>query len=140
MNIKIRMLYSDSIKPEYKSCGASCLDCYSHEDITIRSGATVGVSLGFALQLPKDCEAQIRPRSGLSIKGIDTKLGTIDSDYRGEVKAIMQNTTQKPFIIKKGDRVCQMFIGKTWKVRFNEKPVLNNTLRGDKGFGSTGIK
>ena len=110
MKVKIKLI-ENAKSPEYKSDGASCMDCYANKDMVIKPNSIDLVPLGFALSLDKDYEAQIRPRSGLSRKGINCLLGTIDSDYRGEVSAIIHNNTNDNFIINQGDRICQMFIG-----------------------------
>lgn len=137
MKIKVKLL-NNAKAPEYKTDGASCLDCYAYKDVDINPMCTELVPLGFALQLNKNYEAQIRPRSGLSKQGINCLLGTIDSDYRGQVSAIIQNNTDKIYSVKKDDRICQMFIGKTKRVEITIAKELNTTVRGDGGFGSTG--
>ena len=139
MKVHIKLL-KGGIKPEYKTEQASCMDCYSNKDMIIKANTIELIPLGFCLELPINYEAQIRPRSGLAKLGIQTVLGTIDSDYRGEVHAIVMNNTNKHYKIKKGDRICQMFIGKTERIELEEKEKLSSTVRGDGGFGSTGNK
>ena len=139
MNVNIKIL-KDGVKPEYKTEQASCLDCYAKKDIVIKANSIELIPLGFCLELPINYEAQIRPRSGLAKLGIQTILGTIDSDYRGEVNAIVMNNTSNYYKVKKGDRICQMFIGKTERIELVEKEELSSTVRGDGGFGSTGNK
>ena len=100
------------------------------------------VSTGIALQINNGWEAQIRPRSGLSYKHgllILNSPGTIDSGYRGEIKIIIKNTMNKPYEIKKGSRIAQIAIRPVPKITFSEKDRLDDTKRGDGGFGSTGI-
>lgn len=127
--------------PEKKTEGASCFDCYARVDcntVFVPMGHRVKVALGFSLELPDGYEAVIRPRSGLSSIGVDCKIGTIDSDYRGEVCAIISNVACMDLAIKDGDRICQMKIQKSDRFKLVEKKELTETLRGSNGFGSTG--
>ena len=94
---------------------------------------------GFCLEIPSGYEAQIRPRSGLSSKGVSTILGTIDSNYRGEVCALIHNNSSDDFKIKFGDRICQMKIERVEPVVFEQVEELSKTNRNDKGFGSSGV-
>jgi dUTP pyrophosphatase len=99
------------------------------------------VPTGFAIALPEGYEAQIRPRSGLAARHGVTVLnspGTVDADYRGEVKVILINHGDAPFIIRRGDRIAQMVVAPVSAVAFEEKETLDDTARGDKGHGSTG--
>ena len=89
--------------------------------------------------LPEGYEAIIRPRSGLSLKGIDECIGTIDSNYRGEVKACIVNNSEGSFDVRSGDRICQLAIRKTEDIVFEQVENLSETNRGDNGFGSSGI-
>jgi dUTP pyrophosphatase len=100
------------------------------------------IPTGLFIEVPKGHEAQVRPRSGLAIKSGITVLntpGTIDSDYRGEVKVILINLSNEPFIIQKGDRIAQMVIAKYEKITWNQVAQLSETTRGAGGFGSSGI-
>lgn len=102
----------------------------------------VFVPTGFFIELPDGYEAQIRPRSGLAIKHGITVLntpGTIDADYRGEVKVVLVNLSDKSFTINDGDRICQMVINKFEKAEFVEVDILSETERGEGGFGHTGV-
>lgn len=138
MEVKIKLL--DGQMPVYSRERDACLDCYAAEDLTIEKGVTKKVKLGFALELPVGYEAQIRPRSGLSLIGLDVKLGTIDSNYRGEVSAIVQNnSTLDEYKILKGNRIAQMLIQKVEPISLIEVDALSDTNRGDNGFGSSGI-
>lgn len=144
------MLFSIPIKvfeggkvPGYKTEGASCLDCYARLDrdfIVIFPNEREYIPLGFALELPDGYEAIVRPRSGLTAKGIDVAIGTIDWDYRGEIKACVINNTPHRIKIHNGDRVCQMQIQHVESFNFVKKDTLSETKRGVKGFGSTGLK
>lgn len=145
MQIKTKLL-ENGILPSYSREGDACLDCYAAEDITIKFGETKKVRLGFALELPEGYEAQIRPRSGLSLKGIHVQLGTIDSNYRGEVNAIVHYIVDPwgPCLpadlkIEKGTRIAQMKIEKVEPVTFVEVQELSETNRGGNGFGSSGM-
>ena len=138
MNVNIK-LCENGVLPTYAYIGDACCDCYAAEDLTIAYGQWAKVKLGFCLELPAGYEAQIRPRSGLSSKGVIAILGTIDSNYRGEVCAIIQNNSFDDFEIKFGDRICQMKIERVESVVFNEVEELSDTLRGCNGFGFTGV-
>ena len=138
MNVKIK-LCDDGKLPTYAHKGDACCDCYAAEDLTIAYGQWAKVKLGFCLELPEGYEAQIRPRSGLSNKGIVAILGTVDGNYRGEVCVVIQNNSFDDFEIKFGDRICQMKIERVEPVVFEEVEELSDTLRGCNGFGSTGI-
>lgn len=138
MNVKIK-LCDNGILPTYAHIGDACCDCCAAEDLTIAQGQIAKVKLGFCLELPSGYEAQIRPRSGLSSKGVIAILGTIDSNYRGEVCAIIQNNSFDDFEIKFGDRICQMKIERVEPVVFEQVEELSETNRNDKGFGSSGV-
>jgi len=110
------------------------------EDITIHPGARALVGTGIAIALPLGHEAQVRPRSGLAYKHGVTVLnspGTIDADYRGEVKVLLINHGQEPFVVKSGERIAQLVIARVTASRFEEGP-LDETERGAGGYGSTG--
>ena len=111
------------------------------ETVTIASGARAIVPCGFAMALPPGYEAQVRPRSGLAAKHGVTVLnspGTIDEDYRGEVKVILINHGSEAFEIRRGDRIAQMVVAPVSAVTFTERESLDETTRGAGGFGSTG--
>lgn len=138
MEVKIKLL--DGQMPAYSREGDACLDCFAAEDLTLRHGERKKIRLGFALEIPNGFEALIRPRSGLSLKGLDVKLGTIDSNYRGEVNAIVHYGGRDTFFkISKGDRIAQMAIRKSENVVFSISEELSETIRGEKGFGSSGV-
>lgn len=141
MRVDIRLLKNDHL-PLYKRDGDSCMDCKASlpKDVQLKPNSHICVPLGFALAVPSGYEAVVRPRSGLSKnEGIVCSYGTIDSNYRGEVCAILYNYSDKPFVIHDGDRVCQIKIQPTEKVFWNEVDELDNTERGNNGFGSSGI-
>lgn len=131
--------------PAYTSDGSAGVDlrAFINGPILIQPLQRVFVPTGLYLQLPTGFEAQIRPRSGLAIKNGITVLntpGTIDSDYRGEIKVILINLSTEDFVINNGDRICQMVIAKHEKAKFILVENLDDTVRGDGGFGHSGIK
>ena len=133
--------------PNYQTVGSSGIDLSASPDISdkgmiIKPGCREIIPTGIAIELPENLEAQIRPRSGLAYKYGITVLnspGTIDSDYRGEIKIILINHGQKDFLILPGDRVAQMVFSNVEKVKLIDKKELSITTRGSRGFGSTGI-
>ena len=129
--------------PVYKTYGSSGMDlvAYTKKKIIINPSRTAIIPTGIALAIPKNYEIQIRPRSGLAAKkGISVlnTPGTIDSDYRGEIKIILINLSKKPFIVKSGDRIAQMILCPIAKGKLREVKNLPKTIRGKAGFGSTG--
>ena len=129
--------------PAYKTSGSSGMDlmAYIKNKITIDPGEIAIIPTGFAVSIPKNYEIQIRPRSGLAAnKGISVlnTPGTIDSDYRGEIKVILINLSKKPFDIKSGDRIAQIIVCPISKAELKEVKQLPKTKRGKGGFGSTG--
>lgn len=138
MNVKIK-LCDNGVLPTYAHIGDACCDCYAAEDLTIAYGQWAKVKLGFCLELPSGYEAQIRPLFGLSSKGVIAILRTIDSNYRGEVCAIIQNNSFDDFEIKFGDRICQMKIERVDPIVFEQVEELSETNINDKGFGSSGV-
>ena len=131
--------------PSYKTVGSSGMDLMAcvDEPITIKPNESKLVPTGIAIAIPEDTEVQIRPRSGLAAKSSISVLntpGTIDSDYRGELKIILFNHGKEDFIINNGDRIAQMVLVPIVKMEFEEVDSLPNTVRGQGGFGSTGKK
>ena len=129
--------------PEYKTTGSSGLDltAFIEKKIVIKAGENALVPTGISIAIPEDTEVQIRPRSGLAAKNNISVLntpGTIDSDYRGEIKIILFNHGKKDFVVNNNDRVAQMIIMPVIKAEFEEVEILPKTLRGSGGFGSTG--
>jgi dUTP pyrophosphatase len=144
MKVKI-INKSDNPMPTYKTEGSAGMDIRANLpnaeiSVYVLPNSTLKIPTGISIELPDGYEAQIRPRSGLSAKGIDVKLGTIDSDYRGEISVILHNTTDTPFKIMKGDRIAQMVIAKYEKIEWEQVETLSDTERGIGGFGHTGIK
>ncbi|HTN97569.1 MAG TPA: dUTP diphosphatase [Nordella sp.] len=127
--------------PAYESEFAAGMDLRAAEDAILPPGGRALVATGFAIALPHGFEAQLRPRSGLAAKHGVTVLnapGTIDADYRGEVKVILINHGVEAFAIKRGDRIAQMIVAPVTQVRLAEAASLSGTQRGSGGFGSTG--
>ena len=128
--------------PEYKTSMSAGMDLKANiTDVwKLNPGERVMVPTGLHIALPEGYEAQVRPRSGLSLKnGIVAILGTIDADYRGEVGVILVNLSDQPFCINPGDRVAQMVVSEVTRVKWDEVRELEETERGSGGFGSTGI-
>ena len=137
---------SEKVKlPKYETNGSSGMDLSANIDssIKINPGKTAIIPTGISLSVPNNYEIQIRPRSGLAAKNQITVLnspGTIDSDYRGEIKVILINLGEKVFIVDKGDRIAQMVVCPIIKAKLKEVENLEKSHRGSGGFGSTGTK
>jgi len=127
--------------PAYATDGAAGMDVVSAEEVTIAPGARHAVATGLAMAIPRGFEIQVRPRSGLALKHgitVPNTPGTIDSDYRGELKVILINLSQEPFAIARGDRVAQLVLAPVVQAAWDEVAELDATTRGEGGFGSTG--
>lgn len=127
--------------PAYATAGAAGLDIVAAEDVTLKPGDRHAVATGFAIAIPHGYEVQVRPRSGLALKHGITCLntpGTIDSDYRGEVKVILANLGRDPFAVVRGERIAQLVPAPVQQAHLLEVPELDDTPRGRGGFGSTG--
>jgi len=143
MKVKI-INQSNNALPGYKTKGSAGVDISEHltEKVVLKPLERQLIPTGLFLELPEGTEAQIRPRSGLAIKNGITCLntpGTIDSDYRGEIKVILINLSNEDFAINNGDRIAQMVIAKHEQVTFEAVEVLEETTRGTGGFGHTGV-
>ena len=128
--------------PSYATDGAAGMDVVAAEDFILEPGKRHAVATGFAMAIPPGFEVQVRPRSGLALKHGITCLntpGTIDSDYRGEVKVILANLGDAPFAVVRGDRIAQLVPAPVQRAVFNEVTDLDETARGAGGFGSTGV-
>lgn len=130
--------------PAYMSEGAAGMDLYANvkEEVTVEKGSIKLIPTGIRISLPEGFEAQIRPRSGLALKnGISlvNSPGTIDSDYRGEIGVIVINLGENDFVVKRGDRIAQMVINRYEKVEWTECADLDETERGEGGFGHSGV-
>jgi dUTP pyrophosphatase len=143
VNIKV-VASKGAVIPEYKTAGAAGADLCALLDspVTIPAGHTAIIPTGLFFEIPQGYEVQVRPRSGLAAKSAITVLntpGTIDSDYRGEIKVILINLGQSDFTINSGDRIAQMIIAPVTQAAFTATDSLSQTERGTGGFGSTGI-
>ena len=143
--ILIKRLSKEVALPKYETDGSSGLDLAAciNKNIEVRPGKSVIIPTGLAVAIPKDFEIQIRPRSGLAAKNQISVLntpGTIDADYRGELKVILINLSNKSFLVEKGLRIAQMILCPVVKAKLKEVESLEDTKRGTGGFGSTGVK
>ncbi|MBI4447467.1 dUTP diphosphatase [Candidatus Woesearchaeota archaeon] len=143
VKIKIEQIDKKLPLPKYHTTGSAACDLYSAEQTTIKNHEFKTIKTGIKIAVPKGYEAQIRPRSGLAAKnGISlvNTPGTIDSDYRGEIKIILINFGKEEFKINKGDRIAQLILNKIETVEWQPTENVNETERGQNGFGSTGTK
>ena len=143
--ILIKRLSKDIILPKYETSGSSGLDLSANikTSVKIGPGKTTIIPTGISVSIPKNFEIQIRPRSGLAAKNQISVLntpGTIDADYRGEIKVILINLSKETFIVENGARIAQMVVCPVIKAKLKEVDSLDNTSRGSDGFGSTGMK
>ena len=143
VKVKYKKIRDLAVVPSYQSKHAAGMDLYSANDdpITIGSGEIAMIPLGFAMALPDNYEAQVRPRSGLSSKfgvTLPNSPGTIDADYRGEVSVPLINHGREPFVIEPNMRIAQMIIAPVVQASFEVVEELDETSRGSGGFGSTG--
>lgn len=141
--MRIQRLREGAILPRYMSDGAAGMDLAAsvESDVTILPGQRQLVGSGVAIALPRGYEAQVRPRSGLALKHGITVLnapGTIDEDYRGEIKVLLINHGHEPFVVKSGERIAQLVIAEVARVRLDEQATLDETVRGAGGYGHTG--
>lgn len=146
IRIKIKRVskeFDDIPLPEYATPGSSGMDIRAaiQESIVLKSGEVKLVPTNLIVEIPGGYEIQVRPRSGLAAKhniGVLNSPGTIDSDYRGEVKVILFNFGKDDFVIKRGDRIAQMVLNKCYKIDLDESENINQSQRGSGGFGHTG--
>ena len=145
VKILIKKTDKEVITPKYKTDGSSGVDlsAFLEKKVVIKPNSSELIPTGLQVAIPGELEIQIRPRSGLAAKesiGVLNSPGTIDSDYRGELKIILFNHGKEDFIINNGDRIAQMVLVPIVKMEFEEVDSLPNTVRGQGGFGSTGKK
>ena len=143
VKVLIKKLFPEVQLPSYKTSGASGMDlmAFIKSSITIKPKTSCLIPTGLSVAFSKDYEVQIRPRSGLAAKNNISVLntpGTIDSDYRGEIKVIIYNHGNKDFLVNNGDRIAQMILTPVVKMELEEANDLPETIRGEGGFGSTG--
>lgn len=137
-NLSIIRLDRDLPLPAYQTAGSVALDLYAAESVYILPGRTAKVPVGIKVEIPSGFEGQIRPRSSVSSNGVVVHLGTIDQDFRGELKVIVSNYGQGTVGIDYRDRIAQLVIAPVERVKVVEVEALNETERGNGGFGSTG--
>lgn len=140
---RLNKKYDEVPLPSYSTEGSAGMDIRAamDEDMILRKGDIKLIPTNLSVAIPEGYEIQVRPRSGLAVKhgiGILNSPGTIDSDYRGEIKIILINLSDEDFTIKSGDRIAQMVLSKFYKININETDLLEESLRGKGGFGHTG--
>jgi dUTP pyrophosphatase len=141
---RINDKFRDLPLPRYATAGSAGMDVFAavEKPTILEPGKTALIPTGLAIALQPGCECQVRSRSGLAAKSGVFALnapGTIDSDYRGEIKIILSNFSDEPFTLNRGDRIAQLVIARYEKIEWNEVASLDDTARGDGGFGSTGV-
>ncbi len=142
MKIKIQKIHPNALIPEYQTEGSSGFDLHAVEEVMIKSHGVGLVRIGICLSLEVGYELQVRTRSGLALNHqvmVLNSPGTVDNDYRGEIKVILANLSDKDFKVQIGDRIAQGVVQKTYKAEFIECERLDETSRGSGGFGSTGV-
>ncbi len=141
IEVKIKKIKDNAIIPKYAHHGDAGVDIYSTEDYILKAGERTLVSTGIKIAIPRGYEAQVRPKSGLALNhgiSIVNTPGTIDYEYRGEVGIIAINLGKEDFKIEKGKKIAQMVFNKVEEAEFEETDELDDTQRGEGGFGSTG--
>ncbi len=142
MKIKIQKIHPNALIPKYQTEGSSGFDLHAVEEVVIKPHGVGLVKIGICLSLEVGYELQVRTRSGLALNHQVVVLnspGTVDNDYRGEIKVILANLSDKDFRVQVGDRIAQGVVQKTYKAEFIECERLDETSRGSGGFGSTGV-
>lgn len=140
MELKIEKLYDDMPYPRYALPGDGGIDCYSPTDLSLAPGKSVKIPLGIKLQLPPKTVALLLPKSGLSSKGLTTVTGLIDNGYRGEIAMLAYNISDEDIQIRQNQKVCQIMILELPSIEICYSNVDTSTVRGDNGFGSTGLR
>ena len=143
IKVQITCIHDDAVIPKYAHDNDAGVDLYSCEDATLKPGERKLIKTGIKIAVPEGYEAQVRPRSGLAIKhglSICNTPGTVDAGYRGEICVILINHGQEKFQVEKGMRICQMIFNKVEQAEFEEVDELDQTTRGEGGFGHTGTK
>lgn len=141
--MKVKISRAGGALPAYETSGSAGMDirAYVEEPVVIAPGKRALIPTGISIELPEGCEAQIRARSGLAVKygiGLVNGIGTVDSDYRGEIKIALINFGDSDFTVRSGDRIAQMVVARYEKVEWEETGSLSQTSRGAGGFGHTG--
>jgi len=141
IKIKVKRLNPGAILPHYNHDGDAGMDIYAAEDVILWPNEPVAVSTGLSIELPKGYVALVWDKSGFALKeGIKTMAGVMDSNYRGEYKIVLLNTTNQYYYIDKGDKIAQILIQPVIRAEVEETAVLSETSRGSGGFGSTGMR
>ncbi len=146
IKLKIKRIseeFNDVDLPNYSTVGSSGMDIRAavEDELNVAAGAVALVPTNLSVEIPEGYEIQVRPRSGLAAKhniGILNSPGTIDSDYRGEIKIILFNFGKNDFVISRGERIAQLVISKVYQAEIDEASKLNDSVRGSGGFGHTG--
>jgi dUTP pyrophosphatase len=138
--VNIKLLTPDAKIPTKKTIGAAAYDLYSSEDTSINPNETKAIATGLVMEIPFGFKGEIYSRSGLSLQGITVanQPGKIDSDYRGEVRVILRNSSPLTFNIQQGDRIAQFEVNKVLSIAFKASDTMSITERGEHGLGSTG--
>ena len=138
MKLKVKRIHEDAKLPLYQHKGDAGLDIFSSIDCVLEKGEVKPVSSGIKVAIPEGCVGLIWDKSGISLKGVHRLAGVVDSGYRGEVKVVMVNLGDEPFVIEKGMKIAQLLIQPINEVEVVEVEELEETSRGEEGFGSTG--
>lgn len=142
--MKIKVISLSGILPQYETEGSAGMDikAYLEEPVTLKPGKRALIPTGLFMEIPEGFEVQIRARSGLAVKhgiGLTNGIGTIDSDYRGEIKVSLINWGEEDFTINNGERIAQMVVSRYEKAKLEKAEVISETTRGSGGFGHTGL-
>lgn len=138
MELKVKRIHEDAKLPLYQHKGDAGLDIFSSIDCVLESGEVKPISTGIKVAVPKGHVGLVWDKSSISLKGVHRLAGVIDSGYRGEVRVVMVNLGDEPFVIERGMKIAQLLIQRVAEVEVVEAEDLDETSRGDKGFGSTG--
>ncbi len=141
--IQVQVVGDAPVLPQYMTPGSSGMDVRAAEAVVLEAGDRAAVGTGLAVAVPRGWEIQIRPRSGLALRNGVTVVnapGTIDSDYRGEIRILLVNLGRDAYAVERGDRIAQMVLCPVGRVHWEETDSLDSTDRGGGGFGSTGVK
>lgn len=138
MELKVKRIHRDAKLPLYQHRGDAGLDLFSSVHCVLSPRETKPVPTGIQVAIPEEFVGLIWDKSGISLKGVHRLAGVVDSGYRGEVKVILTNLSDEPFVVEKGMKIAQLLIQPVEKVKISETAQLDDTSRGDKGFGSTG--
>ena len=138
MELKVKKIHQDAKIPFYHHKGDAGMDIFSCDRCVLEAGETKPIPTGIQIAVPDGYVGLIWDKSGVSLKGIHRLAGVVDSGYRGEVKVVLTNLGDKPFVIEKGMKIAQLLIQKIEEVEVVEAEELDGTSRGEKGFGSTG--